>query len=114
MPEEDMDVAVLGSFLDDDCARRILSTTLREPKSASELVAHCDASRATVYRRLEELEAENLVEVRQRPDDEGHHYKVYAASLDRAVIDFTTEGIELSISRRDQMADRFRRFIEGL
>lgn len=112
--EEEMDVAVLGSFLDDDCARTILEATVREPKSADELVAQCDASRATVYRRLDELEEHALVEVRQQPDAEGHHYRVYAAALDRAVVDLTTDGIELSVSRRDRMADRFRRFIEGL
>lgn len=112
--EEEMDVAVLGSFLEDDCARTILKATVREPKSADELVAQCDASRATVYRRLEELEDHALVEVRQQPDVEGHHYKIYAAALDRVVINLTPNGIELSVNRRDQMADRLRRFIEGL
>jgi predicted transcriptional regulator len=114
MDEEEMDVAVLGSFLEDDCARTILEATVREPKAADELVAQCEASRATVYRRLDELEDHALVEVLQQPDAEGHHYKVYAAALDRVVIDLTPDGIELSLSRRDQMADRFRRFIEGL
>lgn len=109
-----MDVAVLGSLLDDDCARTILEATVREPKSADELVAQCDASRATVYRRLEELENHELVKVRQQPDAEGHHYRVYAAALDRVVVNLTPNGVELSISRRDQMTDRFRRFIEGL
>lgn len=112
--EEEMDVAILGSFLEDDCARTILKATVREPKSADELVAQCEASRATVYRRLDELEAHALLEVRQQPDAEGHHYKVYTAALDRVVIDLTSDGIEVSLSRRDQMADRFRRFIEGL
>lgn len=109
-----MDVAVLGSVLEDDCARTILEATVREPLAADELVTRCEASRATVYRRLDELEDHSLVEVRQQPDAEGHHYKVYAAALDRVVVDLTSDGIELSLSRRDQMADRLRRFIEGL
>lgn len=109
-----MDVAALGSFLADDCARTILEATAREPQSATALAEQCDASKATVYRRLEELEEHDLVEVRQRPDEEGHHYRVYTASLDRAVVTLTRDGIELSLSRRDRMTERFMRFIEEL
>lgn len=109
-----MDVAALGSLLEDDCARTILETTAREPQSATTLVEQCSASRTTVYRRLDELEEHDLVEVRQQPDADGHHYKVYAARLDRAVITLTQDGIELSLSRRDRMTERFTRFVEGL
>lgn len=109
-----MDVAALGSLLADDCARTILEATAREPQPASALIQQCDASKSTVYRRLEELEERDLVAVRQQPDEEGHHYKVYAAQLDRAVITLTQDGIKLSLSRRDRMTARFTRFIEGL
>lgn len=109
-----MDAATLGALLADDCARTILEATAQEPQSAAALADQCEASKTTVYRRLDELEEYDLLEVRQRPDDEGHHYKVYAASLDRAVITLTQDGIELSLSRRDRMTERFTRFIEGL
>ncbi|MFB6081943.1 MAG: ArsR/SmtB family transcription factor [Halanaeroarchaeum sp.] len=114
MPEEELDVAVLGTVLEDDCARTILEATVREPKSADELVAECEVSRATVYRRLDDLEEHALLSVRQHPDAEGHHYKVYVAALDRVVVDLTPQGMELSLRRRDQMTERLRRFIEGL
>lgn len=110
----EMDVAALGALLADDCTRTILEATAREPQSAAELERQCAASKTTVYRRLEELEEHALVEVRQRPDDEGHHYKVYAATLDRAVVDLTADGIELSLTRRDRLAERFTKFVEGL
>lgn len=109
-----MDVAALGSLLADDCARTILESTASEPQSASALVQQCDASKTTVYRRLEELEDHGLVAVRQQPDEDGHHYKMYAARLDRAVITLTQDGLKLSLSRRDRMTERFTRFIEGL
>lgn len=109
-----MDAAALGALLADDCARTILEATAREPQSASALIQQCDASKTTVYRRLEELEEHDLVAVRQQPDEDGHHYKVYAARLDRAVITLTQDGIELSLGRRDRMTERFTRFIEGL
>lgn len=109
-----MDAATLGSLLADDCARTIIEATAREPQSAEALAERCDASKTTVYRRLEELEEHGLVEARQRPEASGHHYKVYAACLDRAVVTLTEDGVELSVTRRDRMADRFRRFVEGL
>lgn len=111
---DEMDAAALGSLLADDCARTILEATAREPKSADTLAERCEASKTTVYRRLEELEEHDLVEVRRRPEDDGHHYKVYAARLDRAVVTLTQDGVELSVSRRDRMSERFRQFVEGL
>lgn len=111
---DEMDAAALGSLLADDCARTILEATAREPQSAEALAERCEASKTTVYRRLEELEEHDLVEVRQRPEDRGHHYKVYAACLDRAVITLTQDGIELSVTRRDRMTERFRQFVEGI
>lgn len=109
-----MDAATLGSLLVDDCARTILEATAREPQAASELIEQCNASKTTVYRRLEELEEHDLAAVRQQPDEDGHHYKVYAAQLDRAVITLTKDGVALTLSRRDRMTERFTRFIEGL
>lgn len=111
---DEIDVATLGSVLADDCARTIMEATAREPQSAAELGAQCEASKTTVYRRLAELEDHGLVEVRQRPDTDGHHHKVYAATLDHVGIDLTDDGIDLSLSRRDRMAERFTRFVEGL
>lgn len=109
-----MDVAALGSLLADDCARTILEATAREPQSADALAQQCDASKTTVYRRLEDLEEHDLVEVRRHPDEEGHHFKVYAARLDRAVVTLTQNGLDVSLSRRERMTERFTRFIEGL
>ncbi|WP_217920461.1 helix-turn-helix domain-containing protein [Halolamina sp. CBA1230] len=111
---DEMDAATLGSLLADDCARTIVEATAREPQSADALAEQCEASKTTVYRRLEELEEHDLVEVRRRPEEQGHHYKVYAARLDRAVVTLTDDGIELSVTRRDRMTERFRRFVEEL
>lgn len=112
--QEEMDVAVLGSLLADDCSRTILEATAREPQSAEELAAQCAASKTTVYRRLEELEDHDLVTVRRRPGDAGHHYKEYAATLDRVVVDLGRDGIDVSLARRDRMAERFTQFVEDL
>lgn len=104
----------VASLLGDECARTILEATVSGPKSAEALGERCEASMPTVYRRLEALEEHDLVEVRRRPDDEGHHYKMYSAALDRAVFDLGPDGLELRLARRDRMADRFTKLIDEM
>jgi len=112
--DEERDVAGIAALLADDCARTILEETATEARSAGELDELCEASRPTIYRKLERLETMDLVEVRTRPDAAGHHHKVYRASLDRVVVDLGEDGFELRVSRRDRMADRFTRFVEDM
>lgn len=101
-------------LLGDDCVKTILKETTQKPMSAAELTEACAASRATVYRRLEELTDRGLLVEQTRPDPEGHHHTVYAASLDRVVIDFVDGEFEVTVMKRQRAADRFTNFIEGL
>lgn len=103
----------ITQLLEDDCVRTILKRTLEEPMSASELTETCAASRATVYRRLDELADHGLVVERTDPDADGHHRTVYVAALDRVVVDLTTDGFEVTVSKRKRAADRFTEFVEG-
>ncbi|MFC5974015.1 ArsR/SmtB family transcription factor [Halomarina salina] len=112
MGTEDEDVRDIASLLADECTQTILTETVTEPMSARELSDVCDVSPQTIYRRLDGLLDHGLVEAETKPDAEGHHYKVYTATLDRFVVELTSEGLELSISRRNQMADRFTRFVD--
>lgn len=102
----------VASLLADACTRTILRETFSEPMSADDLSEVCDVSPQTVYRRLDALVEQDLVEERLQPDSDGHHYRVYTATLDRVVVDLTPHGLELDVSRRDRMADRFRRFVD--
>jgi predicted transcriptional regulator len=101
-------------LLENDCVQTILTKTIEEPMSAAELTETCPASRATVYRRLDELADRGLVAERTAPDEDGHHRTVYAATLDRVVINFTDEGFEVTVTKRERAADRFTSFVEGL
>lgn len=112
--DDDRDVAAVASLLADDCARTILEETAAQPLSAEELADRCDVSPPTVYRRLDDLRENDLVSERTRPDEDGHHYKVYAAALDRVVVDLSEEGFALRLARRERMADRFTKFIEDM
>jgi DNA-binding transcriptional ArsR family regulator len=108
------DAETVAAVLADDTARTILEATATEPMSAEELSDRCGVSTPTVYRRLETLREHDLVDERTHPDEDGHHYKEYAARLDRIVFELTDDGFRCRLSRRDRMADRFTRFVEGM
>lgn len=111
--DDERDVPTVTALLADDVARTILEACLEEPQSAERLSENCDVSESTVYRRLAELEALGLVAARTEPDEQGHHYDVYATTLDRVVVDLTADGFEVRVARRRRMADRFTEFVEG-
>lgn len=112
---EDTDVEAVGTLLADPTARTILVETSQEPMSVNTLEAHCEASEATIYRRLEDLREHDLVAERTRPDVEGgHHRQVYAATPRRITVEVSDGRMECSIERRENMADRFTRLVEEI
>ncbi|CDK39155.1 winged helix-turn-helix domain-containing protein [Halorubrum sp. AJ67] len=104
----------ITQLLGDKCVQTILKETSQEPMSAAELNEACTASRATVYRRLDELTDCDLLVEQTKPDPEGHHHTVYAATLDRVMIDFVDGEFEVTVMTQQRAADRFTNFIEGL
>lgn len=104
----------IAGLLEQDCVRTILRRTRERPRSAAELTDTCTASRATVYRRLDDLTDLGLLTERTAPGAQGHHRRVYVATLDRVVIDLTEDGFDVTVRGRDRAADRFTAFVEGL
>lgn len=112
---EDCDVETIGALLENATARTILRRTSQEPMSARTLSEHCDASQPTVYRKLEELrECGLLVERTQLDPEEGHHRTLYATNLRRIIVHLDDGTLDLQIDRREDIADRFTRLIEGM
>jgi len=107
------DVAELLELLDDEYARTILVETHEEPMAADALADACDASPSTVYRRIERLKEQRLLEAEQRLDPDGHHHEVYSARLQRATVEVTTDGFRLEVDRTEDPADRFTKLYEG-
>lgn len=104
-------VEVLG----DEYVRTILAQTSEEPKSVDALSDACGADPSTIYRRVEQLQAIDLLEDQQVLDPGGHHYKVYSARLREVRIRLTEDGYEVDVDRRpeESPADRFTRLYEG-
>jgi predicted ArsR family transcriptional regulator len=115
VPELAGDAREVYSLLDDEYARRILIETYEETRSASALCDACDASEATVYRRLERLQQQDLVESVQEVDPDKGPQEVYAARLDHVSIDLTAAGFEVDVEYVDETAaDRLTRLYEEL
>jgi DNA-binding transcriptional ArsR family regulator len=103
--EPDQSVTVdpddLLSVLEDDYARRILNAVAADPRPARELMEVCDASRATVYRRLNRLEEQDLVTSRTEVHPDGHHRKVFEATLEEVTLSLDGDGISAEVTVED-------------
>jgi DNA-binding transcriptional ArsR family regulator len=99
------DVAQVAELLANPCAREVLVFTAREALSADELAERCDASRTTVYRQLERLEAAGLVVPSVQFDPAGHHFDRYRASLDRVTVALDADGFTVTVDRTEPPTD---------
>lgn len=103
--------------LDDACAREVLVLTADRARAADELAARTNASRSTVYRRINELVDLGLLAESQELDPDGNHFNTYRARLERITIDLHEDGFEISLDRRDVEDDavaRLNRLTERL
>jgi predicted transcriptional regulator len=105
----------VAALLEDECARTILSATSSRPMTVKELTECCSVSGPTIYRRIEDLKRLDLVEPRTRPDTEGgHHEQVYAATFSEFSVALQDGSFEVRLDRREPIADRFTRLVEGM
>lgn len=102
------------ALLDDTYARAILKATNTQPMSARQLTETIDASRPTVYRRIEQLQTLDLLSESTELDTDGHHRSIYRARLDRVVVELTDDEFTVTVNRRDHPADRLTDVWEGL
>ncbi|MEF8780337.1 MAG: ArsR family transcriptional regulator [Haloferacaceae archaeon] len=96
--KEQVDADHLLTLLDAEYTRDILEAINAEAKSARSLIRECDASRATVYRRLNDLEAAGVVGSELRYDHDGHHRAVYRATLEMVSVSVTADGLSATAS----------------
>jgi len=87
----------LISLLSDEHAREVSTAIVDEAKTAREIVAECDSSRTTVYRRLNRLEDAGLLTTGMRYDANGHHRTTYQLRFDSLSIRLETGGLNCAI-----------------
>ncbi|MFC7236244.1 ArsR/SmtB family transcription factor [Halosegnis marinus] len=104
------------ALLDDEYARAVLAATDGRARSATELAATLDASKQTVYRRLERLREAGLVAEATRPRSDGHHETVYTATLERVSVELREGEFAVEVETdgerdaADTLTDLWRRF----
>lgn len=115
---EDRDERDLLSLLDDDYARAILVATSAEPMSAKQLSERCDVAPSTIYRRVDRLKHQDLIEERTQYDPDGHHRSLYESRLEAVNVAFEDGEYRVEIERREpsgeDVADRFTRLMEDI
>jgi DNA-binding transcriptional ArsR family regulator len=101
-PVSDTDLSTIVGLLEDEHARRILTATSVEPMSKTELADNCDVSLPTISRRIERLDAADLVDEQTRARPDGHHDTVYVARLDRFEVRLRDGELEYDLQRMDR------------
>lgn len=102
MAEEDEEIIqVLGNKYNPE----ILDAT-GEPKSAQELSEELEVPIATCYRRINELEETDLLELHDRPlSDEHRRIKVYRRCVDSIEVTFRN-GLEVDLEERSEVQNK--------
>jgi predicted transcriptional regulator len=112
---DDPDFETLVELLTDEYAQTILKATCDGPMTAKQLATECDASRSTVYRRVEGLVEANLVAEQTRPRQDGHHDTAYVATLDRFEVTLRDGELDVEIDHRSaDVADGLTKLWENL
>lgn len=96
------------ALLGDDLARAILAATDERPLSAEGLEERCDASLATIYRRVESLLDHGLLVERTDLRSDGNHRREFESNFDRLDVSLNGSEFDVEIARRDDAPDRFR------
>jgi DNA-binding transcriptional ArsR family regulator len=96
--------AILQSLEDDKC--RAILTTLREPKSATELCAECELPSSTVYRKLQRLREAALVKEYTEVRRDGPNATLYERDFTNISITIDdADEFAVSIDRPDDSAE---------
>lgn len=94
------------ALLTDEYVRDILGVLGDEPKRGRNLTAACDASRSTIYRRINRLEAVGLVTAETSVDPDGHHCKEFRLVRDRLTVSVEDGSITVSARPSSTTSDR--------
>ena len=95
--------------LGDGRTRRILAEIAKRPASVKELTERVDLSRATIYRRVEELHEHGLIEERTLVADDGNHYSEYRSEFGGTVVSLDDDSYDVHVVEDEDLLDQLRR-----
>ena len=94
-------LTMIADLLADEYTKPLLEEISREPMTIPELTTQLDASRTTVYRRIQTLSELDLVESQIRPEPGGTDAKAYAATLSEITITLESGSFEAEVTHTD-------------
>ncbi|MDL0122403.1 MULTISPECIES: ArsR/SmtB family transcription factor [Halobacteriales] len=104
---ENSQSAALLELFADDYSREILLAADESPRTAKELSQRCDASLATIYRRISTLQEHGLIRVHSTIGSGGEHKQLFETTIETLQLVISDGELELSIETRDELADNF-------
>lgn len=110
MGEKEWSPSDVFDVFGDSLARRILVLASDRALSADEFAEQFDASRPTIYRRLNALIDYDLVRESQQIDMSGNHYQVYETTLKRVSFEIEGGGYTIDMTMRQSLAEQFESF----
>jgi len=87
-------------LLDDENVLAILEALTEGPKRGRELIGVCEASRSTVYRRLNSLVETGFVAAEVVLDPDGHHCKQFRLVRDSVTVSVDPDALTVTLRRR--------------
>jgi DNA-binding transcriptional ArsR family regulator len=92
-----VEAADLLELLGDEYTYRVFEAVVEQARTGRELIDATGASKATVYRRLEELEEAGLVESTMNVAADGNHCKQFHAVVSAVEVSFDADGFSARI-----------------
>jgi|APHM01.1.fsa_nt_gi Predicted transcriptional regulators len=92
-----VEAADLLDLLGDEYTYCVFEAVVEQPRTGRELIDATGVSKATVYRRLEELEEAGLVESTLSIASDGNHCKQFHATVSALEVNFGADGFDARV-----------------
>lgn len=102
----ELEPSALLELLGDEYTQKVLRSVADRPRSGREVAEDKSISRATAFRRLNELVDAGLVTTEMVPDPDGHHHKQFHAVFARVGLQFGDDGLSMDVERRTNQQSR--------
>lgn len=112
--DDDRSIEEILNTIGDEHARLILAAISEEPRSAKDLADHLEMSKATIYRRIETLQDNDLIKDQTLVADDGNHYKIFKCNFNSTVISLEGDEYDVRIFREENLPDRFAQLWDEL
>lgn len=111
MSDKEWTATSVFELFGDELSRQILVLASVQPVSVAALAERLDASKPTIYRRVNTLVDHDLVREEIHPDRvDGNHHKRFETTLKRATIEIEDGGLDVNVELRRDLVDQFEAF----